>query len=46
MEITLKAEDGHAVGATVYGSGERAVLIMPATGVPQSYYARYAAYLA
>jgi len=46
MEITLKAEDGYAVGATVYGGGERAVLIMPATGVPQSYYARYAAYLA
>lgn len=46
MEITLKANDGYALGATVYGSGERAVLIMAATGVPQSYYAKYAAYLA
>ena len=46
MEITLHAADGYALGATVYGSGERAVLVMPATGVPQSYYARYAAYLA
>jgi predicted alpha/beta hydrolase len=46
MEITLKADDGYALGATVYGGGKRAVLIMPATGVPQSYYAKYAAYLA
>ena len=45
MEITLKAADGHALGASVYGNGERAVLVMPATGVPQSYYAKYAAYL-
>jgi predicted alpha/beta hydrolase len=46
VEITLNAEDGYAVGATVYGGGEQAVLVMPATGVPQSYYAKYAAYLA
>ncbi len=46
MEITLKADDGTALGATVYGNGEHAVLVMPATGVPQSYYAKYAAYLA
>lgn len=46
MEITLKADDGTALGAAVRGNGERAVLIMPATGVPQSYYAKYAAYLA
>ena len=46
MEITLKADDGYALGATVYGGGKRAVLIMAATGVPQSYYAKYAAYLA
>lgn len=45
MEITLKADDGHALGATAYGNGARAVLVMPATGVPQSYYAKYAAYL-
>jgi predicted alpha/beta hydrolase len=46
MEITLKADDGYALGATVHGNGKRAVLVMPATGVPQSYYAKYAAYLA
>ena len=46
MEITLKADDGYALGATVFGSRGRAVLVMPATGVPQSYYAKYAAYLA
>ena len=46
MEITLHAEDGCALGATLYGSSKRAVLVMPATGVPQSYYAKYAAYLA
>jgi predicted alpha/beta hydrolase len=46
VEITLKADDGAALGATVYGAGEQAVLVMPATGVPQSYYAKYAGYLA
>ena len=46
MEITLKADDGTELGANVYGNGERAVLIMPATGVPQAYYAKYAAHLA
>ena len=45
MEITLTAADGYQLGAAVYGSG-RPVLIMPATGVPQSYYAKFAAYLA
>jgi predicted alpha/beta hydrolase len=46
VEITLTAEDGYRLGATTFGTGERAVLIMPATGVPQSYYAKFAAYLA
>ena len=46
MEITLTARDGHALGATTFGDGERAALILPATGVPQSYYAKFAAYLA
>jgi predicted alpha/beta hydrolase len=46
MEITLEADDGTALGATVYGGGKSALLVMPATGVPQSYYAKYAAYLA
>jgi predicted alpha/beta hydrolase len=45
VEITLTASDGYRLGATLIGSG-RPVLIMPATGVPQSYYAKFAAYLA
>ena len=45
MEIT--ARDGYRLGATLYGEPSRkAVLILPATGVPQSYYARFAAWLA
>ena len=35
MEITLTAADGYQLGAAVFGSGGRPVLIMPATGVPQ-----------
>jgi predicted alpha/beta hydrolase len=46
MEITLTASDGYRLSAAIYGSGGKPVLIMPATGVPQSYYAKYAAYLA
>jgi predicted alpha/beta hydrolase len=46
VEITLTAEDGYPLGATLYGSGSRAVLVMSATGVPQSYYAKFAGYLA
>jgi len=46
VEITLTARDGYPLGATLYEGGERAVLVMPATGVPQSYYARFATYLA
>jgi len=46
VEITLTAADGYRLGATTFGTGERAVLVMPATGVPQSYYAKFAAYLA
>ena len=46
MEVTLTAADGYPLGATRYGSGSQAVLVMPATGVPQSYYAKFAAYLA
>ena len=46
VEITLIAADGYRIGAAIFGSGGRPVLIMPATGVPQSYYARFAAYLA
>jgi predicted alpha/beta hydrolase len=46
VEITLTAKDGYSLGATTYGSGQRAALVMPATGVPQSYYAKFAAFLA
>ena len=46
MEITLTASDGYPIGAATFGSGNRQVLVMPATGVPQSYYAKFAAYLA
>jgi len=46
VELTLTAPDGYRLGATTFGAGERAVLILPATGVPQSYYAKFAAYLA
>lgn len=42
----IEAGDGYRLGATLFGSGESAVMVMPATGVPQQYYARFAAYLA
>ena len=45
MEIALTASDGYTISAATFGSG-KPVLIMPATGVPQSYYAKFAAYLA
>ncbi|HEX9396574.1 MAG TPA: alpha/beta fold hydrolase [Burkholderiales bacterium] len=44
----LAASDGYTLGATLYRAAtrsERGVLVMPATGVPQDYYAKYAAYL-
>jgi predicted alpha/beta hydrolase len=45
--LTLKAADGYRLGATVFGDSlKSAVLVMPATGVPQTYYANFAAYLA
>lgn len=47
MELT--ASDGYRLGATLFqpesGNG-RAVLVMAATGVPQTYYAKFAAFLA
>ena len=46
MEIALAASDGYRLAATLYGDGGKAVLIMPATGVPQGYYAKFAAWLA
>jgi len=42
----LAAKDGYRLGATLYGArSNKAVLILPATGVPQSYYAKFAAWL-
>lgn len=47
--FTLAARDGYPLAATRYrpqAASRRAALVMPATGVPQSYYAKFAAYLA
>lgn len=45
MEIT--ARDGYRLSATLYGEDSgKAVLILPATGVPQGYYAKFASWLA
>jgi predicted alpha/beta hydrolase len=47
VEITLTAADGYRLAATLYGEpSEKAVLVLPATGVPQGYYAKFAAWLA
>ncbi len=39
---------GYRLGATLFEApaAKSAVLVMPATGVPQTYYAKFAAYLA
>ena len=45
----LAARDGYALGATLFrprADSGRAALVMAATGVPQEYYAKFAAYLA
>jgi len=45
--MMLTAKDGYQLSATLYGEGsKKSVLILPATGVPQGYYARFAAWLA
>jgi predicted alpha/beta hydrolase len=47
--MELIAKDGYRLGAALFlpaASAGRAVLVMPATGVPQQYYAKFAAYLA
>ena len=46
MEITLTAKDGYRLGATLFQGGGDPLLVLPATGVPQAYYAKFAAYLA
>ena len=45
----LAARDGYSLGATLYrppAASGRAALVMPATGVPKTYYAKFATYLA
>jgi predicted alpha/beta hydrolase len=44
--LAIEARDGTRLGAALFGEGSAAVMIMPATGVPQAYYAKFAAYLA
>ena len=47
--LRITAADGYDLGATLFrpdAPADRAALVMPATGVPQEYYAKFAAYLA
>jgi predicted alpha/beta hydrolase len=47
--VELTARDGYRLGATLFqpaASNGRAVLVMAATGVPQAYYGKFAAFLA
>jgi predicted alpha/beta hydrolase len=45
--MTLTAADGYRLSATLYGeASDQPVLILPATGVPQGYYAKFASWLA
>ena len=47
--MELIARDGYRLGATLFrpaAPAERAALILPATGVPQAYYGKFAAFLA
>jgi predicted alpha/beta hydrolase len=45
--VEITAQDGYRLSATLYGErSAKAVLILPATGVPQGYYAKFAAWLA
>ncbi len=49
QHITLAASDGYRLGASLFSpaiSTDRVTLVMAATGVPQEYYAKFAAYLA
>jgi predicted alpha/beta hydrolase len=48
-KLELVARDGYRLGATLYraaAGADRIVLVMAATGVPQEYYGKFAAYLA
>jgi predicted alpha/beta hydrolase len=47
-DLVLRAADGYELGASLFtpsATARAAVLVMPAAGVPQRYYARFAAYL-
>ena len=47
--FTLEARDGYRLGAALFrpaAASTRAALVLPATGVPQAYYAKFADYLA
>ncbi len=47
--MELIARDGYRLGATLFRAehpANRALLVLPATGVPQTYYAKFAAFLA
>ena len=47
--LELTARDGWRLGAAIFrpaAQASRAAVVMPATGVPQEYYAKFAAYLA
>jgi predicted alpha/beta hydrolase len=47
--VELTARDGYRLGATLFqpaATNGRAVLVMAATGVPQAYYGKFAAFLA
>jgi len=47
VAIALTAKDGYRLSATLHGERSgRSVLILPATGVPQRYYAKFASWLA
>jgi predicted alpha/beta hydrolase len=48
VSVTIKADDGYALTAALYGGAGAGpvTVIAPATGVPQRYYARFAQYLA
>ena len=47
--VELTARDGYRLGATLFqpaAANGRAVLVMAATGVPQTYYGKFSAFLA
>ncbi|MEM7335317.1 MAG: alpha/beta fold hydrolase [Chloroflexota bacterium] len=45
LKIKIPATDGYHLAATVYGSGQKVVIVNPATAVPQGLYRRFATFL-